>query len=241
MPTDNLQPSFDAFPWDDDETLLRAWRQRPDRHPVRRDAGMRELWQTGWMQPLADGDGFVPRQEPAAALAARARRGSATAWTTPTWRPTARRGSGWPVAARMLRPISASSIPVFAGSQVRSRRRLHAPLRPRTGGPARSRLFAPWKRRRRCCSRPGSSSGRTIRGRWSTWRLRGSGRWRRTRVARRPVSRRSGNAIGSAYSFTIRTHVHRFSRKPGCTREDAQRPRWRWLRRGAAWRPPLPS
>jgi deoxyribodipyrimidine photo-lyase len=48
LPTDNLQPSFDAFPWDDDETLLRAWQRGRTGIPFV-DAGMRELWQTGWM------------------------------------------------------------------------------------------------------------------------------------------------------------------------------------------------
>jgi deoxyribodipyrimidine photo-lyase len=48
LPTANLQPSFDAFPWDDDETLLRAWQRGLTGIPFV-DAGMRELWQTGWM------------------------------------------------------------------------------------------------------------------------------------------------------------------------------------------------
>jgi deoxyribodipyrimidine photo-lyase len=48
LPTDNLQPSFDAFPWDDEETLLRAWQRGGTGIPFV-DAGMRELWQTGWM------------------------------------------------------------------------------------------------------------------------------------------------------------------------------------------------
>ncbi|MBK7189725.1 MAG: deoxyribodipyrimidine photo-lyase [bacterium] len=48
LPTDNLQPSFDAFPWDDESTLLRAWQRGQTGIPFV-DAGMRELWQTGWM------------------------------------------------------------------------------------------------------------------------------------------------------------------------------------------------
>ncbi len=48
LPTDNLQPSFDAFPWDDESTLLRAWQRGRTGIPFV-DAGMRELWQTGWM------------------------------------------------------------------------------------------------------------------------------------------------------------------------------------------------
>ena len=48
LPEANLQSPFDAFPWDDEETLLRAWQRGQTGIPFV-DAGMRELWQTGWM------------------------------------------------------------------------------------------------------------------------------------------------------------------------------------------------
>jgi len=53
LPTQNLQPKFDDFPWlADDGThegaLLRAWQQGKTGIPMV-DAGMRELWQTGYM------------------------------------------------------------------------------------------------------------------------------------------------------------------------------------------------
>ena len=48
LPTDNLQPAFDAFPWQEDDVLLRAWQRGRTGVPFV-DAGMRELWQTGWM------------------------------------------------------------------------------------------------------------------------------------------------------------------------------------------------
>jgi len=48
LPTKNLQSKFDAFPWDDDPTLLQAWQQGKTGIPMV-DAGMRELWQTGYM------------------------------------------------------------------------------------------------------------------------------------------------------------------------------------------------
>ncbi|MGE0061214.1 MAG: deoxyribodipyrimidine photo-lyase [Xanthobacteraceae bacterium] len=44
----NLQPRFDAFPWRDDAAGLRAWQRGRTGYPIV-DAGMRELWTTGWM------------------------------------------------------------------------------------------------------------------------------------------------------------------------------------------------
>jgi len=45
----NLNRRFDSFPWaDPDATLLRAWQQGRTGIPLV-DAGMRELWHTGWM------------------------------------------------------------------------------------------------------------------------------------------------------------------------------------------------
>jgi len=48
LPTKNLQPKFDAFPWQQDSDLLRAWQTGQTGVPMV-DAGMRELWQTGYM------------------------------------------------------------------------------------------------------------------------------------------------------------------------------------------------
>lgn len=39
---------FDRFPWQEDETALRLWQQGLTGYPIV-DAGMRELWQTGYM------------------------------------------------------------------------------------------------------------------------------------------------------------------------------------------------
>ncbi len=44
----NLQPSFDAFPWRRDAKALRAWQRGQTGYPIV-DAGMRELWHTGIM------------------------------------------------------------------------------------------------------------------------------------------------------------------------------------------------
>ena len=49
LPTENLQPRFDRFPWEKDgESALRAWQTGQTGYPLV-DAGMRELWQTGYM------------------------------------------------------------------------------------------------------------------------------------------------------------------------------------------------
>lgn len=48
LPTKNLQPKFDQFPWIDDADLLMLWQKGQTGIPMV-DAGMRELWQTGYM------------------------------------------------------------------------------------------------------------------------------------------------------------------------------------------------
>lgn len=45
---DNLNPKFDAFPWREDPDALHRWQQGQTGIPIV-DAGMRELWQTGYM------------------------------------------------------------------------------------------------------------------------------------------------------------------------------------------------
>ena len=48
LPTANWKADFDRFPWRDDPAGLRAWQTGRTGYPVV-DAGMRELWTTGWM------------------------------------------------------------------------------------------------------------------------------------------------------------------------------------------------
>ena len=43
-----LRPEFESFPWMKDARLLRAWQKGQTGYPIV-DAGMRELWATGWM------------------------------------------------------------------------------------------------------------------------------------------------------------------------------------------------
>jgi len=48
LPDTPLRPEFAAFPWQPDALLIRAWQRGETGYPIV-DAGMRELWATGWM------------------------------------------------------------------------------------------------------------------------------------------------------------------------------------------------
>lgn len=48
LPDANWKPAFDAYPWRESETDLRAWQLGKTGYPIV-DAGMRELWQSGYM------------------------------------------------------------------------------------------------------------------------------------------------------------------------------------------------
>jgi deoxyribodipyrimidine photo-lyase len=48
MPDAPLRPGFEKLPWRRDRAQLRAWQQGRTGVPIV-DAGMRQLWQTGWM------------------------------------------------------------------------------------------------------------------------------------------------------------------------------------------------
>lgn len=48
LPRNNLKEMFDDFPWDKDSNALKAWQRGQTGCPMV-DAGMRELWETGFM------------------------------------------------------------------------------------------------------------------------------------------------------------------------------------------------
>ncbi len=48
LPTANFKPGFDRFAWQEDAEGLKAWQRGLTGYPMV-DAGMRELWATGWM------------------------------------------------------------------------------------------------------------------------------------------------------------------------------------------------
>jgi deoxyribodipyrimidine photo-lyase len=47
-PTTPLNPQFEAFPWEPNDARLEAWQRGRTGYPIV-DAGIRELWTTGWM------------------------------------------------------------------------------------------------------------------------------------------------------------------------------------------------
>ncbi|PSH62845.1 cryptochrome/photolyase family protein [Phyllobacterium sophorae] len=48
LPSENYDTAFDAFPWENRPDLLSAWKHGRTGYPIV-DAGMRQLWRTGWM------------------------------------------------------------------------------------------------------------------------------------------------------------------------------------------------
>ena len=47
LESENFKPDFDNFEWDENEDALRAWQRGQTGYPFV-DAGMRQLWDTGW-------------------------------------------------------------------------------------------------------------------------------------------------------------------------------------------------
>ena len=94
----NFRPEFDAFPWLDEADALEAWRRGRTGYPIV-DAGLRELWATGWMHNRL-------RMIVASFLT----KDLMIDWSMPTPPTTPLAGSGSPAAAPTRRPISASSI-----------------------------------------------------------------------------------------------------------------------------------
>lgn len=52
LPSQNWNPLFNAFPWDQNEHLLALWQQGQTGIPIV-DAGMRQMWETGYMHNRA--------------------------------------------------------------------------------------------------------------------------------------------------------------------------------------------
>ena len=48
LPRNNLQKKFDKFPWLENADYLQSWQTGQTGYPLV-DAGMRELWKTGYM------------------------------------------------------------------------------------------------------------------------------------------------------------------------------------------------
>lgn len=48
MPKESLRPEFASFPWKENPIFFKAWKEGRTGYPIV-DAGMRQLWQRGWM------------------------------------------------------------------------------------------------------------------------------------------------------------------------------------------------
>jgi deoxyribodipyrimidine photo-lyase len=104
-----LREDFAHFPWVEDPDGLARWQRGETGFPIV-DAGMRELWHTGWMHNRVRMivASFLTKDLGVHWLAGRA--GSGTRWSTRISRTTPSAGSGRPAVARMPRRISACSI-----------------------------------------------------------------------------------------------------------------------------------
>ena len=108
-PEQALRPEFRAFPWKTDPQALRAWTQGKTGYPLV-DAGMRELWHTGWMHNRVR---MVVASFLVKHLLIGWREGAAcsgTRWSMRIWPTTHWDGSGSRVAAPTPLPILESSI-----------------------------------------------------------------------------------------------------------------------------------
>ena len=128
LPERPLRPEFARFPWAEEPGLFRAWARGRTGYPLV-DAGMRELWHTGYMHnrvrmitaSFLTKDLLIPWQK-----------GAAWFWDTlcdaDLANNSAWAGSGSPAAAPTPHPISASSTRVSQAAKFDPDGRLRPPL-----------------------------------------------------------------------------------------------------------------
>ncbi len=129
-----LDERFAAFPWRDDPAGLAAWTRGRTGYPIV-DAGMRQLWETGWMHNRVRMIAASSWSRSAAALAD----GGALVLGHAGGRRSGQQRGGLAMDRRLRgrrRPLLPHLQPGAARREVRSRRRLRPPLRPRTPPPA---------------------------------------------------------------------------------------------------------
>jgi len=112
MPDEPLRPEFEHFPWRQDPDALTAWQRGQTGYPVV-DAGMRQLWLTGWMPNRVRMIAHRFSSSIYCSPGRTGRRGSGTRWPMRTWPAIQPAGSGLPDVAPTPRHISASSTPCF--------------------------------------------------------------------------------------------------------------------------------
>ena len=104
-----LRENFTHFPWEKNVAALRSWQRGQTGYPLV-DAGMRELWTTGWMHNRVR---MVVASFLVKHLLVSWREGAVgfgTRWSMPIWRTTRSAGNGPPAAEPMPRRSSAFSI-----------------------------------------------------------------------------------------------------------------------------------
>ncbi len=138
LPDENWKPGFNAYPWSGNAAHFAAWRKGSTGYPFV-DAGMRELWQTGWMHNRAR---MVAASFLVKHLRIDWREGERWFWDTLVDADLANNAAGWQWVAGSgadASPYFRIFNPVMPGPQIRSRRCLCAPLVPGAGEASRLR------------------------------------------------------------------------------------------------------
>jgi deoxyribodipyrimidine photolyase len=120
------------MPWRDDPPALAAWQRGQTGVPIV-DAGMRQLWQTGWMHNRVR---MIVASFLVKHLLIPGRMGEAWFWDTLVDADLASNSRQLAVGRRLRRrrrAVFPHLQPGAAGTEIRSGRRLCAPLRARTG------------------------------------------------------------------------------------------------------------
>ena len=156
LATANFNRRFDAFPWRHDEAALTAWQRGRTGYPLV-DAGMRQLWATGWMHNRVR---MVTASFLIKHLLIDWRAGERWFWDTLVDADAASNPANWQWVAGS-RSRCGTVFSYFQsgapGREIRSRRRLRAPLRARAR-PARRRCHTG------AVSRPADRAGAGGRG-----------------------------------------------------------------------------
>ena len=196
-----LRREFDRFPWRDDRAGFRAWTRGETGYPVV-DAGMRQLWRTGFLPNRAR---MIAGSFLAKHLLVDWRRGEEWFWDTLCDADPASNPQNWQWVAgcgvdaapyfRIFNPVLQAEKFDPDGAYVRrwvpELARLEAP-----------HIHAPWRAPGRRSRAPASCWARPIRGRSSTMPPPAPGRWRRSRRSAGRLGLSEDDLRGSAGGST---------------------------------------